>query len=320
MYELIRRWTLVMLKVPPEPHPPFGDPASLRVFNAGRNYFRLRMAGWLLAQTLALAGFIFWTALLLGVESEVMAKKAAQKNRSPAGVALNAETKPQQDNWQKRMGEKIGKAAAEVRRGPKKHTAIHPWNGFKQMWIEFAQVLPAGAFVLLWGVKILSFLVYLAQIPVTYAIRRLDYEMRWYMVTDRSLRLRSGVWRVSEATMSFANIQQVSVSQGPLQRLLGLADLKVQSAGGGSGGGHYNHESNDMHTGLFENVTNAREIRDLISERLRRFREAGLGDPEDKGITAAVPRTIDVSISSDALNAARELAAEARALRSAITA
>jgi uncharacterized membrane protein YdbT with pleckstrin-like domain len=174
--------------------------------------------------------------------------------------------------------------------------------------------------MLLWGVKILSFVVYLAQIPLTYAVRRLDYEMRWYMVTDRSLRLRSGVWRVSESTMSFANIQQVLVSQGPLQRLLGLADLRVKSAGGGSGGGHHNHESDDMHTGLFENVTNAQEIRDLISERLRRFREAGLGDPEDKGTPAPATPTMDVPITSAALNAARELAAEARALRAAITA
>ncbi len=37
-----------------------------------------------------------------------------------------------------------------------------------------------------------------------------------------------------------------------------------------------------MHTGLFENVTNAQEIRDVILERLSRFREAGLGDPEKK--------------------------------------
>jgi membrane protein YdbS with pleckstrin-like domain len=318
MYDLIRRWTLAMLKVPPEPHAPIGDPASLRVFNAGRNYFRLRMAGWVLAQALALAGFIFWTALLFGVEREAMAKKAAQENQSPASAASNADTKPQRDNWQKRFGEKIGKAVVEVRRGPKKHTSIHPWNGFKQMCMEFALVLPAGAFLLIWGVKILSFLVYLAQIPVTYAVRRLDYEMRWYMVTDRSLRLRSGVWRVSEVTMSFANIQQVLVSQGPLQRLLGLADLKVKSAGGGSGGNH-NHESSDMHTGLFENVTNAQEIRDLIGERLRRFREAGLGDPEEKSTTDTTLQTIEDPLSTDASTAARELAAEARALRAAIT-
>ena len=62
---------------------------------------------------------------------------------------------------------------------------------------------------------------------------RLDYEQRWYVVTDRSLRLRTGVWSVREMTMSFANLQQITVTQGPLQRLLGLADVRFQSAGGG---------------------------------------------------------------------------------------
>jgi hypothetical protein len=33
--------------------------------------------------------------------------------------------------------------------------------------------------------------------------------------------------------------------------------------------------------GVFEGVPNAVEIRDLMLERLRKFREAGLGDPED---------------------------------------
>lgn len=324
MYELLRRRVLAMLKVPPEPHAPIGDPASLRVFNAGRNYFRLRMAGWAFAQALALAGFIFWTALLFGIEREAATQKTARENRiasatNPEEVGADTlRTKRRRENWQKRAGERIGKAAVEVHNGPKKTTRLHPWNGFKQMCMEVALVLPAGTFALIWAVKILSFLVYLAQIPLTYAVRRLDYEMRWYMVTDRSLRLRSGVWRVSEATMSFANIQQVLVSQGPLQRLLGLADLKVKSAGGGSGG-HHHHEGSDMHTGLFENVSNAQEIRDLIGERLRRFREAGLGDPEEKVTPAAVPRTMAVSISPNALIAARELAAEARALRTLIT-
>ena len=114
--------------------------------------------------------------------------------------------------------------------------------------------------------------------------------------------------------MSFANIQQVLVSQGPLQRFLGLADVKVKSAGGGSGG-HYNHEGSDMHSGLFHSVTNAEEIRDLILLRLRRFREAGLGDPEEKAGVEPLHSGNRVLVSADTLAAARELAAEARALR-----
>lgn len=336
VYELLRHWTLKLLRVPAEPHPPVGDPASLRVFNAGRNYFRLRMARWGLTQLLALAGFIFWTALLMNIERTAREQKEARANRGQAAAPVSAgkdqtdragaqrsktATKRRQEKWLDRAAvERIRDAAAPREeagadgKAGGKGKRLHGWAGFKQGCVELALLLPSGAFLLIWGIKIVSFLVYAAQIPLTYAVRRLDYEMRWYMVTDRSLRLRSGVWRVSEATMSFANIQQVLVSQGPLQRLLGLADVKVKSAGGGSGG-HHDHEGSDMHTGLFQSVTNASEIRDLILERLRRFREAGLGDADDKSDVSPD----NIGRSSETLSAAREVAAEARALRALLT-
>ena len=67
--------------------------------------------------------------------------------------------------------------------------------------------------------------------------------------------------------MSFANLQQVMVSQGPVQRLLGIADLRVESAGGG-GALHDPHglQQDSMHTGVFHGVENAPEIRDLPVE------------------------------------------------------
>jgi membrane protein YdbS with pleckstrin-like domain len=284
MYNLIRRGALAVLKIPAEPHPPMGDPASLRVFNAGKNYFRLKIAGWAVAQILALAGIIFWTTFLVSVGNEAREQKRA-------GIAP-------------RRLEKI---------------EINNWESAKQAAVDFMLVLPAGAFVLLWLIKLVSVAGYLIQLPLTYAIRRLDYEMRWYMVTDRSLRLRHGVWQISEATMSFANIQQVVVSQGPLQRLLGLGDVKVKSAGGGDTQQPSHHTTEDMHSGLFHCVTNAEEIRNLILDRLRRFRQAGLGDPDDKHIDAP-PSTASHEVSSQAISAARTLAAEARALRTALTA
>ncbi len=108
---------------------------------------------------------------------------------------------------------------------------------------------------------------------LTYAALRLDYELRWYVVTDRSLRIRTGIWKVQELTMSFANLQQVMLSQGPVQRFLGIADVLVQSAGGGgSEHGHQTRESS-LHAGYFHGVDNAAEVRDLILARLRHFRE-----------------------------------------------
>ena len=116
--------------------------------------------------------------------------------------------------------------------------------------------------------------------------------------------------------MSFANIQQVMMTRGPVQRLLGLADVKVQSAGGGSAKRH-EHQSadDDMHLGLFRHVTNAGEIRDLILERLRRYRESGIGDPDDAPEAPGTPAT---AATSGVLAAAQELLAEARALRSTV--
>ena len=65
---------------------------------------------------------------------------------------------------------------------------------------------------------------------------RLDFEKRWYVVTDRSLRLREGIVNVREMTITFANIQNISISQGPIQRALGIADLRVDTAGGSAPG------------------------------------------------------------------------------------
>jgi hypothetical protein len=94
--------------------------------------------------------------------------------------------------------------------------------------------------------------------------------------------------------------------------------VKVKSAGGGTGH-EGKEESDDMHTGLFQSVTNASEIRDLILERLRRFREAGLGDPDEK---LALPATLTLSASSldvSLADAARDLLAEAKALRATVS-
>ena len=170
------------------------------------------------------------------------------------------------------------------------------------------------------GLRLLEYgaiALFILQIPVTLAATRLEFEQHWYIVTDRSLRIRTGIFQLTESTMSFANLQQVEVKQGPLQRLLGLADVRVQSAGGG-GALDEKHQHDSLHTGVFHSVENATEIRDLILERLRQFRQAGLGDPDDHqhvDAPSVVPAT-----PNDALAAAQELLAEAKALRVALSA
>jgi uncharacterized membrane protein YdbT with pleckstrin-like domain len=169
-----------------------------------------------------------------------------------------------------------------------------------RVWPEWVRAI----WLVIEGVIVTGFLV---QLPLTYAAQRLGYEMRWYIVTDRSLRIRSGIWAVEELTMTFANIQQVNLTQGPLQRLLGIADLEVASAGGGGRKARKPGAGVSAHQARFQGVDNAEAIRGLIQERLRQYRDTGLGDPDESREQPG-----------DALEAARQALAEARDLRKTI--
>jgi len=175
---------------------------------------------------------------------------------------------------------------------------------------------PGGVNLAIDIVELIGIVGFVAQIPFTCLLVRLDYEMRWYIVTDRSLRIRTGVWNVRESTLTFANIQQITVGQGPLQRLLGIYDLEVTTAGGGSGGGHRGQlgaQGDSMHRGFFHGIDNAPEVRAMMFERLRHLRDAGLGDPDEAQEETVTPQT-----STALLDAAQDLLRETRALRQAV--
>ena len=118
---------------------------------------------------------------------------------------------------------------------------------------------------------------------VFYVTARLNYDMRWYVITDRSLLIREGVWIVREITLTFANAQNVRVSQGPLERIFGFSNVEIDTAGGGSVKGGSHGGGSNPHRAVLRGLENAVEVRNLILEQLRRHRAAGLGDPDDHG-------------------------------------
>ena len=146
------------------------------------------------------------------------------------------------------------------------------------------------------------------------AMVRLDFEKRWYVVTDRSLRVREGVFAVREMTVTFANIQNISISQGPVQRALGIADLRVDTAGGGAVR-EGKQPGMNLHTAWFRGVNNANEVRELIQERLRQFKDSGLGDHDERGVSASLA---SASSSADFVAALRALHEEAAQLRQTV--
>jgi uncharacterized membrane protein YdbT with pleckstrin-like domain len=163
--------------------------------------------------------------------------------------------------------------------------------------------MPEWAIISVRGIEWLVVLAFSASVVFTFFSQRLNFALRWYIVTDRSLRIRTGIFSMQELTMTFSNIQEIRVAAGPLQNLLKLADVEVQSAGGGSKG------RGDSHIGRFKSVSNANAIRDLMVERLRQYRDSGLGEP-------ATPTG---SPSDLAIAAARAVLAEAKALHEHLT-
>jgi membrane protein YdbS with pleckstrin-like domain len=112
-----------------------------------------------------------------------------------------------------------------------------------------------------------------------YVAIHLKYDTTWYVLTDRSIRIRRGIWIIHEMTITFENVQNVTVNQGPLQRWFGIGQVVISTAGGGSGGSPAHGGGGGIgHRGVIEGVDNAPEIRDLILARVRASTSAGLGD------------------------------------------
>ena len=296
MFDALRLRLLRLLRVPHEPEPPIGAPGSVRIFRAGRNYNKILLVRWGVTQVGAFAGLLFglfWFSLFHDqIEIARRTPAPASVSPTPPPAESDAAVKPVKRN-------KGGKTN---------------WNHLTR---ELAVRTPGWLFTLLVLAEAIGVLLFLFQFIATLVAVRLEFEQHWYIVTDRSLRIRTGLLRMQESTMSFANLQQVEVSQGPLQRLLGLADVQVQSAGGGSVPENKPGADTSLHTGIFHSVENATEIRDLILDRLSRFRATGLGDPDEVSSPTglALPSRLASSHSADTLVAARELLAEATAFR-----
>ncbi len=150
---------------------------------------------------------------------------------------------------------------------------------------------------------------------VKYFLIRLEYDMRYYVVTDRSLRIREGAIIIHESTYTFANVQNVRIHQGPVERLLGLENLVVETAGGGGGSSGDKHQHGAFgrsHEGKLRGITNARAVRDQMLRLMKRYRDAGLGDPEDRGRAAPAGRV--AGLPAAAIERLKEIRAELKGL------
>jgi hypothetical protein len=171
---------------------------------------------------------------------------------------------------------------------------------------SFAAIYGPGMLVL----EIVGITSFLAQLPFTWLAIRWDYDCRWYLLSERCLRVQEGILTLKEQTFTLANIQDIQVKQNPLQRFFGLWDVEVRTAGGGeepsaeAAGGH----EPSLHTAVLRGVEDGAGIRDRLLARMARYGDAGLGEASGEA-TGEAP---------DLAQALARVRREAQALRSSL--
>jgi membrane protein YdbS with pleckstrin-like domain len=187
------------------------------------------------------------------------------------------------------------------------------WLSFRYLAVLFGllnQVIGVGVVATLavinvetWGVLIASVLVLaeLAIIGLGLVTTRVDWEMRHYLVGDRSLRVSLGAITRREVTVSYANVQNLEVSQGPLERLFGFKTLILSTAGAAN-----THPSaENLHEIKMPGLENADELRELMLGMLKHQRDAGLGEPQAHATDQlSLKRLAEVRDAANALQAA----------------
>lgn len=187
------------------------------------------------------------------------------------------------------------------------------WCSYSLLWIVALSIhvvlIVLTAPYLIW-LAILITLIVLTKIIVLFVVTRIDYELRWYIITDTSITVRQGAWTIREITVSYQNIQNVSVSQGPLERYFGFANLQIDTAG--SSGAKAHGKGMNPNRAVLRGIVNAPQIRDIILDNLRSFRNSGLGDLDDHN-----PKE-SVIMNENRLALLQEIAAEAQGLQRAV--
>ncbi len=159
-------------------------------------------------------------------------------------------------------------------------------------------------------------------------LARLRFRTMWYALGERSLRARHGLWTIHEVTITYENVQNVDVSQGPLMRLFGIWKLDIQTAGGkrkagrssnpmlagllvvlqiaaaflpggavfaGAAGGGAHGKRGAAATGSIYGLRDPLPVRNRIMEKVRQSSSAGLGDewPQEARATASARRAVN---------------------------
>ncbi len=111
---------------------------------------------------------------------------------------------------------------------------------------------------------------YALQLVFSFVATFLSAKSQAYLLSDRSLRIRRGLWVYKEITLSLKNIQQVKISQNLLERLWGIGTVEVRTAGGGAVSKKDEENNDKSHTGELVGLLDPFDMRELVNNAIER--------------------------------------------------
>lgn len=151
-----------------------------------------------------------------------------------------------------------------------------------------------------------------------YYMIRVEYDLLYYIVTDRNVRIRQGQMTVREATYTIANVQNLNIRQGPIERLFGISRLIIETAGGAGAGGEDSDKKYPGHRGILKGISNPRELRDHLQRLSTQYADSGLGDPDDIRQSLLPEDSSPAGFPSEAAAVLLDIRDELRGIRTAL--
>ena len=144
-----------------------------------------------------------------------------------------------------------------------------------------------------------------ALVPLYFRYHTLRYE-----VDDEGITMRWGILFRREVSLTYARIQDIHLSSNLVERWLGLAKIQVQTASGSA--------TAEM---TIEGLPQFEAIRDFLYSRMRGARDrAPAGAPLASASPDGAAAALSAGSTEELAAALREIAAEVRALRTALPA
>ena len=170
-----------------------------------------------------------------------------------------------------------------------------------------------------WALALLPVALVIAFLPdvLAYISIHLKYDTTWYVMSDRSLRIRRGVATITEMTITFENVQNVKVEQGPVERHFGIGRVVVETAGVSASAGPKGHSSGGANQAVLIGVADLEAMKACVLQHVRKCRSAGLGDERLRHHEPSAHET-DAMWTPEHVEALREIRSELLALRSEI--